>query len=170
MAIKDLIKKKQAKTAELSKKVTDSETLVKKIQSLEDTNKKLSKERDEHKTALEKFKGEVRTTEIKAKLTAVASAKRAVDPEDIVSRFADKAYFDDATNEVRIKGSEKSLEDEVGDFLRSKPHLQQAERSNSPGAKPFPAGPEAKTVDLSTSEGATNHIRTLLPGTVKRGY
>jgi hypothetical protein len=170
MAIKDLIKKKQAKTAELSKKVTDSEVLVKRVQNLEATNAKLSKERDEHKSALEKFKGEVRTTEIKSKLAAVASAKRAIDPDDIIARFSDKAYFDDATNEVKIRGSEKSLEDEVGDFLKSKPHLQQVEKSNSPGAKPFPAGPEAKVVDMSTSEGATNHIRSLLPGAVKKGY
>lgn len=170
MAFKEILKKKQAKTAELSKTISESETLVKKIQSLEETNKKLAKERDANKEALEKFKGEVRNTEVKNKLSAVATAKRAVDPDDIVVRFADRAYFDETTNEVRIKGSERTLEDEVGDFLKSKPHLQQAEKSTSTGAQAFPNAPQAKQVDVSTSQGATEHIRNLLPGVVKKGY
>lgn len=168
MSLKEIIKKKNIKAAEVSRQLTDSEQLVKKISALEETNKKLSKERDMLQKQYESFKSEIQSKEVRAKLASVAASKRAVDPDDIVSRFADKAYFDSEKNEVRIQGSERSLDDEISEFLKNKPYLQAAEKAPDTKANPFPAAPQSKQVDMRSDAGATEYVRSLTPGPVRK--
>lgn len=168
MSLKEIIKSKNAKAAEISQKLTDSEQLVKKISALEETNKKLAKERDQLKQAYDSFKSEIQTKEVRSKIASVASSKRAVDPDDIVSRFADKAYFDAEKNEVRIRDSERSLDEEVSEFLKNKPYLQVAEKASGTGANPFPKAPEGKEVDIRSDAGATEYVRSLTPAPLRR--
>lgn len=170
MSLKKIVMAKKAKTKEVQSKVSDAEHLVKKVNAVEESNKRLAKEKAEIASKFEAYQKEVQGRLIREQLTNAAKAKRAVDPDDIVGRFIDKARFDSETNTVRLEGSDLSLDDAVGEFLKTKPYLMQAEKSQgqSSGASPFPQGPEGKVVDIGTSSGATEYVRSMMPGQVKK--
>ena len=163
MSLKKLFDERAKKQAVNAGKITDTEALVKKMQVLENSLRGLQKERDEWKGKFETYSGDMTKKDIREKILAIAASKNAVDPEDILYRFESKVKQN--ADKLIMDGSEKSLDEDISDFLASKPHLIKAPPAEQrAGASPYPASAKSeKVVDVRTNEGATAYARSFLP-------
>jgi len=166
--LKAIYKERSRRNQELTSKLSDTEQLVKKMQTMENTLKSMQKERDSWKDKFESFQGTVTKKDIRDKILGIASAKNAVDPEDILYRFESKVKI--AEDRMFLDGSEKTIEEDIESFLASKPHLVKASPVEAKGsnagsaASPFPAtGSPQKKVDVTTNEGASEFARSFVP-------
>lgn len=166
MSLKKLFDERSKKQAANIEKVTDTEALVKKMNTLENSLRALQKERDDWKGKFESFTGEVSKKTLQQKILEIATAKNAVDPEDLLYRFESKVKQSE-DGKLYIDGSEKSLDEDIQSFLESKPHLVKAPVVETAPSKasPFPATSKgAATLDVKSEAGATQYARSFAPG------
>jgi len=161
--LKALMNEKNKRAGVSAATVSDTEALVKKMATLESNLRSLQKERDEWKGKYDSHSTASTQKDIREELYKVAAAAGAVDPEDVYSRFIGKTKKDG--DRVFIDGSEKTLSEDISEFLASKPHLIRAPAAEQrPGASPYPASAKSeKVVDVRTNEGATEYARSFMP-------
>lgn len=170
--LQTLLKERNKRQATTASKVTDTEAMVKKLQTLENSLKGVQKERDELKAKFESFQGEVTKKTVREKILGIATAKNAVDPEDILYRFESKVKME--ADRLYVDGSEKTLDEDIEAFLSSKPHLvktpvtETAAAGGSSGVSPFPASAKPNQIDVRTDDGATQLARSFMPPTIRR--
>lgn len=161
--LKALFAERNKRQQTVASKVSDTEALVKKMSTLESNLRSLQKERDEWKGKYDSHSNASTQKDIREELFKVAAAAGAVDPEDVYSRFIGKTKKDG--DRVFIDGSEKTLSEDISEFLASKPHLIKAPPAETrAGASPFPAVAHSDTkVDVKTEAGATAYARSFMP-------